>query len=80
VLLQRSQTGEKIWVTPAGLARLIKAVTRIGKQIGLARLAKTIAWIDEHIGLAGLTRLARLGTWSRKQDVPVCLLTQKAGL
>jgi hypothetical protein len=78
VLLQRSQTGEKIRVTPARLARTIarigkqirlaglaKTIARIGKQIGLAGLAKTVAWIDKQIGLAGLA------TRSRKPEVPV---------
>jgi hypothetical protein len=91
VLLQRSQIGEKIWVTPArltGLARrsnttqvrltkLAKTTTQINKQIGLAGLAKTVARIDEQIGL---TKLAGLATRSRKQEVPVGLLTRKARL
>jgi hypothetical protein len=53
-----------------------KKTTRIGKQIGLVRLAglaKIAAWINEQIRLAGLA--AR----SRKQEVPVGLLTRKAG-
>jgi hypothetical protein len=89
MLLQRSQTGEKIQVTSAGLAGLAnttvlidkqigltglaKTTARIGKQIGLAGLAKTAAWINKQIGLAGLA------TRSRKQEVPVGLLTRKAG-
>jgi hypothetical protein len=83
VLLQRSQTGEKIRVTPAGLtglprrngatqvrlARLAKATAHIGKQIGLAGLAKMAAQMNDQIGLAGLA------TRSRKQEVPVGLVT-----
>jgi hypothetical protein len=113
VLLQMSQIGEKIRVTPAdltglarrsstthvtlaGLSELIKIVTQIGKQIGLvglakttaqiskqiglARLAKIAARIDKQIGLAGLTGFVGLATQSRKQEVPVRLLTRKAGL
>jgi hypothetical protein len=91
VLLQRSQTGEKIQVTPAGLtglerwssttrvelaelAGLAKTTARIDKQIKLVGLAKTAAWIDEQIVLAGLA------TQSKKQEVPVGLLTWKARL
>jgi hypothetical protein len=83
VLLQRSQTGEKIQVTPAGLtglprrngttqvrlawlAKLAKATAQISKQIGLAKMA---AQINDQIGLAGLA------TRSRKQEVPVGLVT-----
>jgi hypothetical protein len=75
VLLQRSRTREKIWVTTAGLTGLAKIATRTGRQIGLARLpglVQTAARIDGQIMLAGLA------TQSRKQEVPVGLLTQRA--
>jgi hypothetical protein len=58
----------------AELARLAKTTARIDKQIKLVGLAKTAAWIDEQIVLAGLA------TQSRKQEVPVGLLTRKARL
>jgi hypothetical protein len=77
VLLQRSWTREKIWLTPAELAKI---TAQIGKQIGLAGLDKTAARIDKHIGLARLTGLAKSVARGRKQEVPVGLLTQKAGL
>jgi hypothetical protein len=64
----------------AGLTRLVglaETTGRIGKQIGLAELvglAKAAARINEQIELVGLA------TWSRKHEVPVRLLTRKAGL
>jgi hypothetical protein len=85
----------EIRVTPTGLAGLAETTARIDKQIGLAKtttiawignqiglvgLTKTSAQIIEQIGLVGLTGLAGLVAQSRKQEVPVGLLTQKARL
>jgi hypothetical protein len=83
VLLQRSWTREKIWVTMTGLAKI---ATQTGKQIGLAGLvrlpglAQIAARIDRRVRLAGLTSLAWLATQSRKEEVLVVLLIRKAGL
>jgi hypothetical protein len=72
VLLQRSQIGEKIQVTPVGLTKLARwsSTTRAG-------LTKIAAQIDNQVRLAGLAGLA---TQSRKYKVPIGLLTRKAGL
>jgi hypothetical protein len=59
--------GGGLWVTPTESTRL---TAWIGKQIGLAATAQ----ID------GQFRLAELATQSRKKEVPVGLLTRKAGL
>jgi hypothetical protein len=75
VLLQRSRIREKLWVTSTGLTRLARRSSTT--RVGLAGLAKTAAWIDEQIGLTGLAGWA---TRSRKHEVPVGLLTQKAWL
>jgi hypothetical protein len=64
VLLQRSRTGEKILVTPAGLTGLARwnSTTRARSAV-LTGSTKMVVRIDEQ---AGLTGLAELATWSRK--------------
>jgi hypothetical protein len=55
---KRSRTREKIWVTMAGLTKLVR-------QSGITRaevtgLPKTVTWTAKQIGLVGLAGLARL--------------------
>jgi hypothetical protein len=59
-------------VTPTGLIGLARRSSTT--RVGLAGLAKAVARIDEQIGFV------ELATQSRKQEVPVRLVTRKAEL